>query len=109
MGAALRLADNENVSSQDFNYAKPVNLAGFKVLSIYHAILSNGIDRNVYYSLVVQSKLTYRDGEMCYLLKERAESHFSFSVHIEHSIHMLMQKCILPLKVYMFPEQKDQT
>jgi hypothetical protein len=40
-----------------------------RITITYHVILSNGRDKNLYYIIAMQSKLTYKEKQMPYLLQ----------------------------------------
>lgn len=73
---------------------------------------SNGTDGDFYCSSVIQFKQTCEAWRLlipftCSIKEQRVT--FNWIVDTACSIHGLMQKCILPLKVFMLTEQKDQT
>lgn len=52
-GNSFETGWDQNISSQDFSKAYPINLGGYRVLRIYYAIISNEMDERLYYSLVI--------------------------------------------------------
>jgi hypothetical protein len=65
MRTALRLAetgwDMKMSPVQNFSQAEPIHPVGYRTLLVtYHAIFSISRERNLYYTLVMQSKLSYK-------------------------------------------------
>lgn len=74
---------------------------------VIHAILSYCMNGDLYYSFAIESKAA-QERQMSSLCSNKEQRiTFNWYVHLAHSI-MLLHKCVLLVRVYMFTEQKDQ-
>lgn len=71
---------------------------------LIHVILSYGIDRDLYCSLASQTKLELERQTSSTCSNEDQRLISNQSMHFAHSKHMLLQTCILLVRVYMFTE-----
>lgn len=81
---------------------------GHKILRTY-AILSESMDENLYYCVVIQSKLPYEDQCLTCSNKEQ-KIIFKWIVHTAHSICVLMQKLYITFEsLYVQREKQPDT